>query len=58
MPDFLQRLARVLPIACLSAIAFAPASADAQVKVEKSHLHQSEASELLQAVQRDGRNRR
>jgi hypothetical protein len=35
MPDFLQRLARVLPIACLSAIAFAPAAADAQVKMEK-----------------------
>lgn len=35
MPDFLHRLARVLPIACLSAIAFAPAAADAQVKLEK-----------------------
>jgi hypothetical protein len=35
MPDFLQRLARSLPIACLSAIAFAPAAADAQVKMEK-----------------------
>src|ERR671914_2136240 len=35
MPDSLQRLARVLPVACLCAIAFAPAAADAQVKMEK-----------------------
>jgi hypothetical protein len=35
MPDFLQRLARGVPIACLSAIAFTPAAADAQVKMEK-----------------------